>query len=220
MCDIVEKLWQKIYEYGLFVRKNDMDGLDAWNKIKVILQKYNKDCEWLPEATNRYSEMKAKFNIVDEDNDSSWSADKKQLWEETHFFFQHSRIPYNSRTSGANLLRLMQIAYNAGQYEAEKEKNSYDKEKINYYVNNHLESYISYVTPHSVRKMCIELSSEHPALREIADVHDEISAASESKSESKSESSSDAKMTGGDLISFKTKCMKYYNKIKRLNNHK
>ncbi len=218
MCKIVEQLWDKVFEYGLFVRKNKIDGLSAWNKIKTILQKYNKNCEWLPEAIKRYDEMKSKFNIVDNEKESSWSDEEKKEWEETHFFFQHSRIPHG--TPNANLLKLMQIAYNAGQFTAEKNKKSYSKNKLDYYEEHHLNSYLSYVTPDSIQKMCSELSLEHPALNEIKKEYDDISDMKESNSNynssSSSNSSSTTNMNGGDLKSLKRKYTKYCNKIKKL----
>jgi hypothetical protein len=86
MCNIVEKLWDKIFDYGLFVRTNKIDGLTAWNTIKSILQKYNKNCEWLPEAIKRYEEMKSKFNIVDNEKESSWSDEEKKEAKVTNEF--------------------------------------------------------------------------------------------------------------------------------------
>jgi hypothetical protein len=203
MCNIVERLWDKIFEYGFFVRTNRIDGLSAWNNIKSILQKYNKNCEWLPEAIERYDEMKSKFDIIDNEKESSWSDEEKREWEETHFFFQHSRIP--NGTPNANLLKLMQIAYNAGQFAAEKNNNSYSKKKLDYYEKHNLNSYLSYITPASLQKMCSELSLEHPALNEIKNVYDNIS---------------ETKMQGGYLKHNNLSKIKYKKYCGKINNLK
>lgn len=85
---IIEEIWDKVYDYGLNVRKNNIDGFQAWNKIKPILKKYNQAGEWLPEATDRYQELtKDPFNIVDEENNKECSEERKLEWEVKHFFF-------------------------------------------------------------------------------------------------------------------------------------
>lgn len=154
---MIDQLWEITMKYGFNVRNNNLNGLEYWNKLKNILVQYNIELEWIPEAISRYNYMIDEFNIKDiEMNDElkdimSKDIDtKKLLWEQTHFFLQHSRIPKNNEKS-CNLIRLMQIAYNAGQFYAERKKNAYSQKITNWYDLSHLRTYISYVTPKSIQ---------------------------------------------------------------------
>jgi hypothetical protein len=191
MTSIVENLWNAIYQYGVSVRSNKLNGLTEWNKIKTILKKYNGNGEWSLEAISRYNEMKKLFNIVDEENNKEWPEEDIEKWENTHFFFQHAKIPYDN-VNEPNLTRLMQIAYNAGQLEADKDSKYYTVERKTYYIKNNLNSYISFMTPHSLIELERELSKYHPALKEINDI----------------------KFKGGKKENFKHKFFKYCKKNK------
>jgi hypothetical protein len=190
-------LWDKIFDYGVFVRTNNLDGLESWRKIKNLLQKYNCGGEWLSEAISRYDEMKIKFNI--EDIEKTESTDYNE-WEKTHFFFQHARIPFNSvKDNDANLIRLMQIAYNAGQLKVveQEEQNVlhpiYTQERKDYYQRHNLSSYISYMTPSSLNKMNLEIAKKHQALSEIDNIMQN-------------------QLSGG----YKKQCIYYMNRIKKI----
>jgi hypothetical protein len=172
MTDIIEKIWNLIMDYGKLVRTNGLDGFDSWNNIKTILEKYNQPGEWLPEAINRYDEMMAKFDIIDikkdkyiENINDEQKKEKSLEWEVTHFFFQHSRILKPNEE--ANLLKLMQIAYNAGQLKAvwNNKYNTDDRKK--YYEKYHLNTYTSYMTYHIIEKMNKQLYSDPPIIINI-----------------------------------------------------
>lgn len=71
-----------------------------------------------------------------EDEDSTFNYDgitlhnKKEI---NHFFIQHFRIP-KLMNYEVSVLKLLQIAYNAGQFKAEREnKKSYSKKILNFY---------------------------------------------------------------------------------------
>jgi hypothetical protein len=232
MCIIIEKLWDLVRNYGIIVREQNLNGLESWQKLKKIFEKNNKKCEWLPEAISRYDEMQKKFNIDgnDQDIEKERVGEEKIEWEKVHFFFQHARIPFKTQ-SEASLLKLMQIAYNAGQFEAENKKGSYNKNKFNenvatsqqseslqsstssestkiesekekiieYYNMLHLDSYISYVTPYSLKKMCDDLSIEHPLIKDINEILIAMT-----------------QQNGGKKINMKQKYIKYNLKIKKL----
>jgi hypothetical protein len=94
IIDIIDIIWTHLYEYGYFVRKNKINGLDAWKKIKTIFEKYDIECKWLPIIKQKYKDVCDQFNIIDEEYDNTWDTRKKKDWEKTHFFFQHLRIPF------------------------------------------------------------------------------------------------------------------------------
>lgn len=80
MC-VVEQLWNCVYECGNKKYK-------SWEELHQILEKYNKKCEWLPEAIER--------------------SKNKEL-----FFIDHIKIPSEKESS---LLSLLEIGYLAGSY--------------------------------------------------------------------------------------------------------
>lgn len=66
-----------------------------------------------------------------------------------------------------NLIRLMQIAYNAGQLQADENNVLYTPEWKEYYKKHHLDSYLSFMTPYSLKKMNEKLELQHPIFDEI-----------------------------------------------------
>jgi hypothetical protein len=166
---IVENLWNSTMDYGYNVRSKRIDGLKAWNKIKSILEKYNTIIEWSKESIARYDDLTQKvFKIIDEENSEEWDNEKKKKWELEHFFLQHARIIHNNQEPpNSNLTRLMQIAYNAGQFNAERDNKSYPDEILNYYDKNNLSSYISYTNPGNIVSIDRILASQHPAVTQI-----------------------------------------------------
>ena len=90
-----------------------MNGLEAWQKLATLFVSYNPNIEW--------------------NND-------RELWEISHFFFQHVRIPFKNQGSKAVLQRLIQVAYNSGQFIA----------SIDTYKKHGLYSWISYYHKHDM----------------------------------------------------------------------
>ena len=64
----------------------------------------------------------------------------------------------------------MQIAYNAGQFKAEKEQNSYPQEILDYYNSNNMSSSVSYLNPGDIEDINNKLCSQHPAVVAINDL--------------------------------------------------
>jgi hypothetical protein len=78
-------------------------------------------------------------------------------WELHHFFIQHGKIikPVDAtkKMTPVSFLKIMQIAYNAGQLNAEmfiKKNPIYEIEWKAYYASNMLDQITSYVDPHTM----------------------------------------------------------------------
>jgi hypothetical protein len=124
--DILIRLWAGIMQYGTHVRKNGLNGLESWEKIKTLLEGVPCDtavdgCTWSNEASG-YFEQLVHLALVENEEGSSLSHEQ---WERHHFFIQLGRIPYRSKGS-LSLVRLFQIAYNIGQLRCEFTKMSGD----------------------------------------------------------------------------------------------
>lgn len=146
----LEKLWTMFIKYGYDVRSEHRDGLDAWNKIKPLFPSF--DIVWNSEAYNFYDELR-KIGTFGDDCD-----DKKSiLWEALHFLLQHGRIIHNNQMG--SLLRLMQIAYNSGQFLSQRKSSpdSYTPEQLQYYDSHNLHSIYSFISPDSIPIVSDEL---------------------------------------------------------------
>jgi len=129
----LEGLWKLVIEYGTYVRINKLNGLDYWNMLKQILESNKTSFTWLPDAVSRFGEME-KMGLVEDEKQVP-----QDVWEAHHFYLQHARIPFRNKND-ATFVRLFQVAYNAGQLNAEmniKKNSIYTEEwKKYYYINN------------------------------------------------------------------------------------
>lgn len=141
----INSLFNLVIKYGIMTRKNEYDGLTNWNIIKKYLisdAKY----EWSilidikGKNTNNlkeiYNYVHDKLGMRGDEND-----EKNDKWEPYHFFLQLIRIPLNNECS---LQRIMQIAYNIGQYYAESDNEIYTEKIKNYFNKNKLGELHSY----------------------------------------------------------------------------
>ena len=155
----LQQLFDIIKTYGINTRKNSPSkGLENWNKIKEVLPSIQ--IQWLPHVKEMYRYMKEVLDIIEDEpvveDKSSPNAppirDEKDAlnhaqWEYHHFFLQHVRIPTLNFDQGS-LMRVMQIAYNAGQYNVCLDHYSADLRK--YYIDNKLDCLETYVSPDSI----------------------------------------------------------------------
>ena len=126
-------LWEAVKEYGYNVRKENLDGLEAWNKLKVLLAPCSVSFNWNQDCMTFYNHL---ISVGVMENYIEENMTKVQ-WEQDHFLLQHGRIPFKNANS-ADLSRLFQVAYNAGQFRAEVEKGSYRDTLVEYYESNRL----------------------------------------------------------------------------------
>lgn len=150
----LNNFFEKIKTFGFYIRSNKFDGLEKWNLLKhecldslakkINLNDYYWDINWklndnlddkISDLNLIYLHFLTLLQISDE-NDK-----EEDNWEQKHFFLQLIRIIKNNKI---NFIRIMQIAYNIGQLEAEYEW--YDQNVKNIYKINHLNIMSSYVS--------------------------------------------------------------------------
>jgi hypothetical protein len=133
--------WQQMIQYGYNIRKNNLNGLDEWQPIKKKLEKRNGN---IPLKTF----IRDTFSQSYEDNpDVKMTVGQTVLnfsVESEHFFIQHVRIILMSGVE-ISILKLLQIAYNAGQFKAMRENNMYNQEVLECYDRNNLDQIETYV---------------------------------------------------------------------------
>lgn len=120
--------------YGDAIRSSGLSGLDSWNKVKILIP--YQELEWRSNAKTFYHSMRL-MGVTGDDSDEVTSE-----WEVHHFLIQHGRIV---KKNDASLLRLLQIAYNAGQFNASVSSQTYTDEMRSFYRQNKLNNIESYV---------------------------------------------------------------------------
>ena len=132
----VLELWVLVVEYGHEIRRKNVNGLEAWNKIKPLFEKVSVVGEWKEECCLKYyDEMKEILGVIEDEKGID-----KLVWEKNHFYLQHGRIPYLNQST-PTLTRLMQIAFNDGQLYYEMITSNdpfYTKEWKDYYDTHNL----------------------------------------------------------------------------------
>ena len=153
----IDELWSKIIQYGYYVRHHGLDGLESWVVLKKSIPEI--DLEWasLDKKIKEYTKLRD-HGVWGEDFDPE---DCKVLWENHHFLIQHRRIIKNNQTTG-NLLRLLQIAYNAGQYKSglEQKVNYLTDWMKNYYVSQKFDDMENYINDDMIKKCNDEIIKE------------------------------------------------------------
>ncbi len=133
-------LWDRVINYGYLIRKNSKDGLESWNLLKKLIPEQH--IEWTDKSKKFYKEL---IDLGVNSNESPEEAKMtKPKWERHHYLLQHGRIV--EKNPKGNLIRLLQIAYNSGQFKAELEKQVYPKEQLQYYIINELNKVNTYIT--------------------------------------------------------------------------
>jgi len=140
MNPIIYELWEISINYGYNTRINKKDGFENWNLFKKILP----DCklEWKDTTNTIYTDLIALD--VNADDDEKKSGFSHAEWERHHYLIQHGRIIHNNPSG--SLIRLLQIAYNAGQFKAELEKRIYPAKQLQYYISHELNRVTTYIS--------------------------------------------------------------------------
>jgi hypothetical protein len=135
----INTLWKDFINYGYRTRINKLDGLKRWNEIKVLIPDIK--LKWTDKSKKFYDKL-----VAIRVNNSESSEDAKMdhtEWERHHYLLQHGRIIKNNHEG--SLLRLLQIAYNCGQFKAESEKKSYPKEQIELYIKEKMNELSTFI---------------------------------------------------------------------------
>jgi len=154
----INELWKSIIDYGYSVRKitiqtnNDFNiGQKAWQLLKDNFANYQFEINNI-----KYDKLDCKNTLVVEymkkDDDEDHEEVKIKIddiildnkIETEHFFIQHYRIPITSNNK-LSVQKLMQIAYNIGQFRANRENNIYIIKIIEYYDDNNLDKLETYI---------------------------------------------------------------------------
>jgi len=148
----LQRLFDIIKNYGFSTRKFSPEkGLENWNKIKSSLPTAHG--KWSPHVKEMYEYMKNDLNIIEDEKD----APSHKQWEYHHFFLQHVRIP-TLNFNQALLMRLMQIAYNAGQFNACLDH--YTPDIKEYYANNKLHCLETYMSPEDLSIINLDITED------------------------------------------------------------
>ena len=133
MTEQIKKLFDDIKKYGHYTREKKLDGFKQWIKLKSILSEIKTEGKWNPKVRDFFVEMRADLKLQECENELKGSdTEKHETWEKHHFYLQHARIP-TLNYSTPTLIRLMQIAYNAGQLKAAYNDEIYTSELKQYY---------------------------------------------------------------------------------------
>jgi hypothetical protein len=142
--DKLQILWDAIIKYGHEIRSSNKDGFAGWVAIKQKLTPFDFKLEWT-EASKLFAKELEARGVNNSDSFETSGLATHELWEKNHFLFQHGRIIRNSPE--ATLVRLLQIAYNVGQFNAENEKNKYSSELLAFYHTNKLDKLTTFIKP-------------------------------------------------------------------------
>ncbi len=152
------ELWTNILDIGYGVRNSNRSGLDSWQPLKTTYGKYYvKGYEsGIPilEETKFLSDGRYVIGTDKKDHtDSKFEINGKILdnqVEKYHFLIQHFRIPILGNYK-LPILKILQIAYNAGQFKASVEKGEYSTDIVNFYRANNLGSIETYLDKKFIR---------------------------------------------------------------------
>lgn len=153
MDKTLAQLWSETLAEGYRVRSSKLNGLEAWQPLKVAYANlYVKDSDPIPMATNCKTFGMGRYVISLDEKDHTDA--KFKIGEHTltnknephHFYIQHFRIPFLENYK-LSVVKLLQIAYNAGQFKAELEHNpkSYDQVFIDFYRQNKLDKIETFI---------------------------------------------------------------------------
>ena len=141
----VKDLWDHTLNEGYRIRKNKLNGLEGWQPLKnafssAQVEKFKVNGNHI-DSVNRC--LKKGLDVSDL-TDSYIECDGINVSnsivngdDRGHFLVQHFRIPYLENFS-LSLLKLMQIAYNAGQFKAAQENDEYTPLVVDFYTSHDL----------------------------------------------------------------------------------
>ena len=139
MDSIIYDLWEEFTNFGYLIRKSDKDGIAGWRSIMVLIPKLN--VTWIEKSKSYFDKLVELGVSGVETSDAAILSTPE--WGRNHYLIQHGRIVKNNPEG--DMKRLLQIAYNAGQFKAELEKNAYPVEQLKYYLVNDLNKVTSYI---------------------------------------------------------------------------
>ena len=144
--------WNLAYNTGIAVKKSRGNGLDLWQPLKSFFNNcYLQDYDKIS-VNNNIKTLSEKINFtytVDDMDDAIVKIDGKEYknkFEVHHFFVQHFRIPLLEKEK-LSMTKLMQIAYNAGQFKSARDQGDYedDEKMLDFYDKNDLSNITTFI---------------------------------------------------------------------------
>lgn len=148
----IELLWVQTYNKGYDVRKNKKNGLDEWQPLKNKYALYNfatyKNGIPLKKSFRILCE-KIKYSHNENDIDHNYvTVNINDIIldniDRNHFFVQHFRIPIMGKFI-LPVVKILQIAYNAGQFKSDVENKQHDQTVVNFYNKYELGNINTYI---------------------------------------------------------------------------
>ena len=147
-----QELFDLGIKYGYESNSRNLNGLESWNYIKNKLDSA-KMCEWaitrifpdgevVYDINKIYSKIHNELKMYGEDNDEKIHKISHENWERAHYVLQTARIP---KKSDCSIQKIVQIAFNIGQYMGDNEKKTYNKNVNKFIELNKLNKVKSYV---------------------------------------------------------------------------
>lgn len=149
----IDKCWDLTKETGYIVRSIKLNGKTAWGPFKEMLEQIKK----LLMLTQNMRQLLSKHYKVEKDDIEHNNCiltigtisikhfDKKndKIWKSHHFLIQHFRIIAMCADNTITINKLLQLAYNAGQFNADRKK--YDEKIVTFYDANKLGDIETYI---------------------------------------------------------------------------
>jgi hypothetical protein len=146
-------LFNLIKKYGYRVRESRLNGLEAWQPVKKLLDdkkelingwniNVNINGHFENDLSKIFNYVHDELKMYGDDNEENYKGQTNLDWQKAHFLLQLIRLPLRNPCT---LLRICQIAYNIGQYLKENENSPYSVDSVNYFKINNLDNLKSYI---------------------------------------------------------------------------
>ena len=144
----LKELWPVFLAIGYQVRVHNLGGQQAWGHCKVWI---GEKCEGFPPVEVTSPTLKRLMEehyhpAGDEEILSTFTLGGLTLNNQVeieHFFIQHFRLVHQQHYK-LSAMKLLQIAFNAGQFKAEYERGEYNEHLVKFYNENKLGEYETY----------------------------------------------------------------------------
>jgi hypothetical protein len=143
----VSDLWNEIINRGYIVRSTSLDGLSEWQPLKQKYEQYQKYSFII--SNHIQNLVKSYYKTPNNDTEHNHAkliignCELDTNKETEHFIVQHFRIPAQ-KCFKLSLVKVLQIAYNIGQFKAEQEKGTYHDKIISFYRQHKLSLFETY----------------------------------------------------------------------------
>jgi hypothetical protein len=147
-----QELFDLAIKYGYESKSRNINGQESWNYIKNKLDS-TKICEWsitrifpdgeiVYDINLIYSKIHNELKMYGEDGDEVAHKLTHENWERAHYVLQTARLP---KKSDCSIQKILQIAFNIGQYQAANKTKAYNKNVNKFIELNKLDKVKSYV---------------------------------------------------------------------------